>query len=79
MMVQTTDFWKLNSLSISLLPCPLGGRTFRDIEVHDPAAVVGEYYQTEQHSESYGRHHQEINRYQVVDMIVQKRFPRWRW
>lgn len=25
---------------------------FRDIEVQDPAAVVGEYYQNEQHSES---------------------------
>jgi hypothetical protein len=63
-----------------LLSGPLGGGMLRDMEVHHPATVVSEDHQNEQHFESYGRHHKEIDRYQVRDMIFQESLPgRRRW
>ena len=33
----------------------------RDIEVHNPTPVMGEHHQDEQHLESQGWHHEEID------------------
>ena len=63
-----------------LLPGPLSSGMLRDMEVQHPATVVSEDHQNEQHFESCGGYHKEIDRYQVRDMIFQKRLPcRRRW
>jgi hypothetical protein len=58
-----------------LLPGPVSGGMLRDIEVQHPTTVMRKDHQDEQHFESHRRHHKEIDRHQVFDMIVQKRFP----
>ena len=50
-----------------------------NIEVHNPATVMCKDHQNEQHIVSHGRHHEEIDKHQIADMIVQERLPRRRW
>ena len=42
----------------------------RDIEVHNLTAVMCEDHQDEQHFVSHGGYYEEIDRYQIPDMIV---------
>ena len=55
--------------------CPLSGGMLSNIEVQHPTTVMGKDHQNEQHSESHRRHHKEIDRHQVFDMMVQKHCP----
>jgi hypothetical protein len=54
-----------------LLTGPLGGRMFRDIEVHNPATMMCEDHKNKQHLVSHGWHHEEIDT-QQVDAAVPK-------
>jgi hypothetical protein len=46
--------------------------------VHDAPAVMSEDHQHEQQSARCCRHHEEIRRHDLVDVIGQKRVPRLR-
>src|SRR5262245_48983818 len=61
-----------------LLRRPWRRGVFRDVEVHDAPALVGEDHQYKQHLEGRGRHREEIAGDQVLDVIVEKRLPGWR-
>jgi hypothetical protein len=63
-----------------LLRGPHGRGVLRDGEVHDPATLVGEQHEHEQHAAGEGRHGEEVHRHQSGHVIGQKRSPglrRW--
>ncbi len=61
-----------------LLRRPFARRTFRHIEVNDPAPIVGKDDQHEQHSQSRRGYGEEVNRHDVPDVLLQERGPRRR-
>jgi len=67
--------WK----SIDHLLCrPLGRRMFGDIEMNDTATIVTKYDEDEQNSESCSGQSEEVDRHQVLHMIIEKAPPRLR-
>ena len=50
----------------------------RHIEVNDPAPIVGKDNQHEQHSQSRRGYSEEVNRHDVLDVLLQERGPRRR-
>jgi hypothetical protein len=51
---------------------------FGDVEVDDVTATMREHDEDEEHSESRGRHGEEIDGHQVVHVISQEGAPRLR-
>ena len=51
---------------------------FSDVEMHDAAALVSQHDEHEEHPAGDGWDGEEITGNQVLDMVVQERFPRWR-
>ena len=56
-----------------LLGRPGGGGMLGDVEVDDPPAVVSEHDEDEEDAEASGRHGEEIDRDQVLDMVSEER------
>ena len=51
---------------------------FRDIEMNDTATIVTKYDEDEQNSESCSGQSEEVDRHQVLHMIIEKAPPRLR-
>jgi hypothetical protein len=58
-----------------LLSRPGGGGMLGDVEVDDPPAVVSEHHEDEEDAEASGRHGEEVDRDQVLDMVSEERPP----
>jgi len=58
-----------------LLCGPLYCRMSRDVEVDDLAAIVAKDYKREQDAKSRGRDGEEVNGYDVPDVVVEERTP----
>ncbi len=58
-----------------LLGDPRRGRVRRDAEVYDPTSLVAKDDEHEQHRERGRRHHEEVDRCQGSDVVVEKRLP----
>src|SRR5438034_3068006 len=61
-----------------LPPRPIRGRMFRDIKMHQPPPVVAQHHEHEQDPKGRRGHREEIQRDQILGMILQKRAPRLR-
>src|SRR5260370_26468649 len=61
-----------------LPPSPIRGRMFRDIEVRQPAPAVAQHHEHEQDPKGRRGHREEIQRDQILGVILQKRAPRLR-
>src|SRR2546422_1681885 len=61
-----------------LPPSPIRGRMFRDIKMHQPPPVVAQHHEHEQDPKGRRRHREEIQRDQILGVILQKRAPRLR-
>ena len=57
------------------LRAPLCGRMLRDIEMPQPAPPVAQHHEHKQHSKSRGRDREEIQRDQILGVVLQKRAP----
>ena len=62
-----------------LLRCPIGRRMVGDVEVDDPASIVGEHDEDEQDAKRGGRNREVVNRHKVADMVVEERSPCLGW
>jgi hypothetical protein len=62
-----------------LLGCPCSRGMLGDVDVEDSAPMVSEDDQDEKHSQVSGRNGEEVDRDQVLDMVVQERAPGLRW
>jgi hypothetical protein len=62
-----------------LLSGPLGSRMFGNIEVDNFTPFMSEHEENIQDSKCRCRHCEEVDRYQVFTMIIQKVPPRLRW
>ena len=58
-----------------LLRGPLFGGMLGDVKVHYPAPIMGKDHEHKEHPEIQSRHHEKVDGYQLVDMVVQKRLP----
>jgi hypothetical protein len=58
---------------------PLCSRMFGHVEMHHPSAFMSQNEENIQDSETHGRHHEEIHRYQLLYVVLQERPPRLRW
>src|SRR5437016_5754168 len=61
-----------------LSPRPLCGRMLRDIEMPQPSPPVAQHHEHKQHSKGRGRDREEIQRDQILGVVLQKRAPRLR-
>src|SRR5260370_18636515 len=61
-----------------LPPSPIRGRMFRDIEMRQPAPAVAQHHEHEQDPKGRRGHREEIQRDQILGVILQKRAPRLR-
>src|SRR3989475_6111381 len=61
-----------------LPPSPIRGRMFRDIKMHQPPPVVAQHHEDEQDPKGRRGHREEIQRDQILGVILQKRAPRQR-
>src|SRR2546422_3486736 len=61
-----------------LPPRPLRGRMFRDIEMHQPPPIVAQHHEHEQDPKGRRGYSEEIQRDQILGVILQKRAPRLR-
>ena len=59
-----------------LLPSPGRGGMRRDVDVEDPAPIVREDDEDEQHTTGNRRHREEIDGYQRAHVVLQERAPR---
>ena len=59
-----------------LLGGPLGGGMLGDIEVDDAPSMVSQDDQDKEHLVRYRRYDKEIQGYQVLHVVLQKRLPR---
>ncbi len=58
-----------------LLGSPLAGGIRGHVEVQNPASMMGEDQEDEQHLEADGGDSEEIDGYQVLDVVIQERSP----
>jgi hypothetical protein len=58
-----------------LLRGPRGRRMFRDIDMHDPTAVVTQDEEDEQHPEGGRRHGEEVDGHEIGHVIIEKAPP----
>src|SRR5437016_2866352 len=69
----------LQRARLEQLACrPFRSRMLRDIEMHQPASAVGQDHEHEQHPKGRGGNREQIQRDQVLRVILQKRAPRLR-
>src|SRR5947208_3184628 len=61
-----------------LPPSPIRGRMFRDIKMYQPPPVVAQHHKHEQDRKGRRRNREEIQRDQILGVILQKRAPRLR-
>ena len=61
-----------------LLRRPLSGRVFGDVEVDDFTSIMSQHNEYIQYPKRCRRNGEKVDRYQVIDMIVQKCPPRLR-
>ena len=54
---------------------PLGGWMLGDVEMNDAPAIMSKNKKHVQDPESYGGHHEEVDGYQLIGVIFQKRPP----
>ena len=57
---------------------PLRCRVRGHVEVQHPPAVVGQHQKSEEHPEGGCWHREEVDRHQVLHVVVQERAPGWR-
>jgi len=57
---------------------PLRARVRGHVEVQHPPAVVGQHQKSEEHPEGGCWHREEVDRHQVLHVVVQERAPGWR-
>src|SRR5438132_7118893 len=70
----------LQRARLEQLACrPFRSRMLRDIEMNQPAPAVGQDHEHEQHPKGRGGDREQIQRDQVLRVILQKRAPRLRW
>src|SRR5215813_11411108 len=62
-----------------LLGGPGRGGMLSDIEVQYLATTVFQYDEHEQHPQSDRRHREEIDRHQLVEVVMKKGLPRLSW
>src|SRR5438445_4863034 len=62
-----------------LLGGPFCGGVGRDAEVEDPASVMSQYQKYVEDLEAESRNSEEVHRYQVLHVILQKSAPSLRW
>ena len=62
-----------------LLSRPLGSRMFGHVEVDNFTTIMSEHEEYIQDLKCCCRHGEEVDRYQVFNMIIQKGPPRLRW
>jgi hypothetical protein len=60
-----------------LLGSPLGGRVLGDVEVHDVPPLMGQDDEHKEDPKRDGRHGKEIERYQVLNVVLEERLPGW--
>src|SRR5262245_28624845 len=60
-----------------LLPCPPCRRVLRHVEVNDAAAVMSQHDRYEQHPKADRRHGEEVDRDEILDMVVQETLQVW--
>ena len=60
-----------------LLRCPLCRRMFRNVDMHDTASFMGQDEQHEEYVVGHRWHDKEIQRDQILHMVVKKGLPRW--
>src|SRR6516164_1268171 len=58
-----------------LLPCPPCRGTHRHVEVNDAAAMMSQHDKHEQHAKADRRHGEEVDRDEILDMVVQESPP----
>src|SRR5215472_3140153 len=58
-----------------LLPCPTCRRVLRHVEVKDSAAMMSQHHKHEQHPKADRRHGEEVDRDEILDMVVQEGPP----
>src|SRR5437016_1670210 len=58
-----------------LLPCPPSRRMLRHVEMHDAPAMMSQYHKHKQHSKAGRGHGEEVDRDQILDMVVQESLP----
>ena len=58
-----------------LLGGPVGGWMLRHVEVDDAAAMVGEHDEDEEHPQAGRGHREEVERDEILDMVVEERPP----
>jgi len=58
-----------------VLGCPRSGGMLREVEVQDPAPMVGEDDQDEEHTQLSSGHSEEVDRDQVLDMVREECSP----
>ncbi len=61
-----------------LLSCPLGRRMRRNVEVDDHAAMMSEHDETKQDAKRCRRYCEEIDGYDIANMVIQESPPRLR-
>ena len=57
---------------------PFGRRMGRDVEVNGVTPLMGQHYEDKQQAKADCRHDQEINRHQLLGVVLQKSAPRLR-
>ena len=62
----------------NLLCCPQRRWTFRDVGMDHAPTMMGQYHQDKQRANSGGRNSEEIDRHQIVDMVVAESLSRLR-
>src|SRR5439155_22412715 len=55
---------------------PFRGRMLCDIEMHQPASAVAQHHQYKEDSKGRGGYREEIQRDQILSVVLQKRAPR---
>src|SRR6516165_10257092 len=58
-----------------LLPCPPRRGMLRHVEVYDAAAMMSQHDQHEQHPKADRRHGEEVDRDEILDMVVKESYP----
>src|SRR5215469_17124950 len=58
-----------------LLSCPTSRRMLRHVEVNDAPAMMSQHDKHEQHPKADGRHGEEVDRDEMLDMVVQESPP----
>jgi len=58
-----------------LLGGPVGGGMLGHVEMDDPAAVVGEHDENEEHAQACGGDREEVEGNEIADMVGKERAP----